>query len=382
MIRVCLLGDSSSKSGVGKYIRTLASTLAPARFDVSVLNSEELHVRTVCVANGEAGVGAPLSVAESLPVAGSLRALRLMAGYARELVRVARLMKRQTPAGALLHVNHMGCEVDAVAARWLGYRHVVGTLHVLPGSDPASRFWVRRIIEYVSLRSVSHRIAISEAVAAAWSARVQLAPDKCTVIYNGVEPALDPPRTYSMETGRRDLVLGTTGRLHPLKGQDSLMRAFALLPEDLRARTRLVYVGDGPYRETLVVLARELGITDRVQFAGYLDDPRLASRKFDVFISASRYEGMSLSLAEAMMDGLPCVITESGGMSELIRKSKGGLMVPIGNDVLLAHAMEFYLEHPEARELDGLKAREFARQHLTAEAMCERTAQLYETMLR
>jgi len=133
-------------------------------------------------------------------------------------------------------------------------------------------------------------------------------------------------------------MVGTVGRLSEVKQQDVLLRAFARVVQRVRD-VHLVLVGDGPMRDTLGELAKELKVADRVHFAGYQAQPEAYLRAMDVFALTSCSEGTPLSILEAWAAGLPVVASAVGGIPELVKDGTTGLLVPFGDEEVLCHAL-------------------------------------------
>ena len=116
-----------------------------------------------------------------------------------------------------------------------------------------------------------------------------------------------------------------TGRLHPQKNLGVLLDAW---PAVARASgASLVLVGDGEERDRLTSRAGELGVADRIHFAGSVSDPAEYLRAADVFVLPSVAEGMSNSLLEAMSTALPCLASEIGGNTDLLGEAGSGLLI-------------------------------------------------------
>jgi len=129
----------------------------------------------------------------------------------------------------------------------------------------------------------------------------------------------------------------SVGRLVPQKNQALLIRAFARMagPTD-----RLVILGEGRLRQQLEALARRLGVADRVEMPGHVDQPAGAFRAADVFVLSSDYEGLGVVVVEALAAGLPLVVTDCCvNMAELTGGGRFGRMVPVGDEAALADAM-------------------------------------------
>jgi L-malate glycosyltransferase len=198
-----------------------------------------------------------------------------------------------------------------------------------------------------------------------------LSPEAVTVIPNGL-PLPDLPERREPVVGA-PLTIVSVFRLVPRKGGDVLLRALACLP-----RMRLLLVGGGHQREELEQLAAELGIADRVEFAGEQSDIRPWLARGDIFCLPSlRGEGVSNALLEAMGAGLPCVATDSGGTPEVLQDRVNGLLVPPGDPRVLASAMVHMFLDVAGRERMGRAARETMERDFGEERMVRETAALY-----
>jgi glycosyltransferase involved in cell wall biosynthesis len=141
----------------------------------------------------------------------------------------------------------------------------------------------------------------------------------------------------------------TVGRLVYQKDHDTLLRAFALARSRLDAS--LVLVGQGPLQDELTTLARELGISDRVIFAGWQQNPFAWMANADLFVLSSRFEGFGNVVIEAMACGLPVVSTDCpSGPSEILANGDAGILVPVGDVHAMADAMCAVLQDGKLRK--------------------------------
>jgi glycosyltransferase involved in cell wall biosynthesis len=133
-------------------------------------------------------------------------------------------------------------------------------------------------------------------------------------------------------------VIVAAGRLQPFKGFGSLLKAFAKLPRE--NGYRLVVLGEGPDRERLLSLARELGVSDRFDLPGFVLNPLPYMRRAGVFVLSSEYEGMPNVLLQAMACGTAVVSTDcKSGPREILENGELGQLVPVGDDDALASAI-------------------------------------------
>jgi sugar transferase (PEP-CTERM/EpsH1 system associated) len=190
---------------------------------------------------------------------------------------------------------------------------------------------------------------------------VRVPARKVSTIYNGV----DTQRYASGDRAdaRQALgipvdwtVAGTVGRLDPVKDQACLIRAFARAAGE--AKRVLVIAGDGPCREELAALVKELAIGDRVRLLGERNDVPLILRALDVFVLSSIGEGISNAILEAMAAGLPVIATRVGGNVELVRDALTGRLIEPRRPEALAEALSAYFDDPVLARAHGAAGRE------------------------
>lgn len=174
------------------------------------------------------------------------------------------------------------------------------------------------------------------------------------IVHCGVDPASYPPRIHRGR-GRRLLF---TGRLAGVKGVPVLLEALARL-RDKHPGVELALAGDGPDRAQLEAEAQRLGLADRVRFLGYQSSDRVRSllQETDVFVLPSFAEGVPVVLMEAMASGVPVVSTRVAGVAELVEHGVSGFVVPPGDVVGLADAIDGLLADAELRGRLGAAGR-------------------------
>ncbi len=205
-----------------------------------------------------------------------------------------------------------------------------------------------------------------------------------SVIYNGVDTDTFHPGEGSPQPTLREkdeLVVGTVGNLKPEKNQSLLIRAFARAAAGF-PRARLVIAGrDMGEGEKLRVLATELGVADRVQFAGEVSDAASFHRSLDLFVLSSSEEGMPNVVLEAMASGLPVVTTRVGGIRALIRSGKQGIVVKVEDEAGLADAVRSLLADPALRAELGAAALRRIRSRFSSAVMAGRYSVLYKKLI-
>ena len=201
------------------------------------------------------------------------------------------------------------------------------------------------------------------------------------VVYNGIDAGARP-RPAERQAARDALglspdafIVGTVGRLDPVKNLPLLLRAHAVLRTEQPA-ARLVIVGDGPEREALQAQAHALNLAGSVVFTGYRADVRRVMPAFDVYANSSSYEGVSLTILEAMAAGLPVVATRVGGNPEVVIDGETGRLVP-ATARATAGALVELAGNPLKRHTMGDAGRWRVKRHFSLERMVEQYAAAY-----
>jgi len=148
-------------------------------------------------------------------------------------------------------------------------------------------------------------------------------------------------------------VVGFVGYLTEQKGLEYLLEAFSQLREE---DAFLLIIGDGPCFQKLKIKAQELKIDKKALFLGYKKDVLNYLRLFDIFCLPSLWEGQPNVILEAMGCGLPIVATRVGGVQEMIKDKKNGILVPPANSKALFRAIELLLKNESLRRKMGQAA--------------------------
>jgi len=204
-------------------------------------------------------------------------------------------------------------------------------------------------------------------------------------LYHGIDPAA--VREWAAADGVREElgipqdapVVGTVANFKAHKGYPTLLRA-ALWARREIPDVRFLFVGQGPLESEIRQQVRQLALDETVVFAGFREDvPRVAA-EFDAFVLASKYEGLSIALIEALSLGKPAVVTDAGGLTEVVAHEKQGLVVPPDNPSALAEAIVRILGDPSLRQRLGDAARVRAADFDIRNAV-RRIEEVYEELL-
>ncbi len=149
---------------------------------------------------------------------------------------------------------------------------------------------------------------------------------KIKVIYNGI--IQDKSAAVIAKRKRTDamFIITSAGRLTKPKGFHILIKAVSELPAGTRKKVKVQIMGDGPYRAALEKLAKENNISDNVEFTGFVNDPQRIIAASDLFVLLSFNEGISNALLEAMINAVPVLTTDVGGVNEFIQNKKNGFI--------------------------------------------------------
>lgn len=296
-------------------------------------------------------------------------------------VRRLRAWLRATPA-AVVHTHNANAHYHTVAAAvGLPIARLINTRHGMGAAQPRSRGeWLYRR----TMARTDTVAAVCEAARARFAQQGVSPRGRLLSVPNGIRidrfsPASEERRdalrsVLGLAPGTR--IIGTVGRLNPVKDQASLLRAFARLRGDF-TDTALVLAGDGALRAALEAQVAALGIGDAVRFLGDRSDVRELLRGFDVFALSSLSEGYSMALLEACASGLPIVATDVGGNREIVADGRNGLLVPPARDDALAEAFAALLREPARTAAMGQAGRDWALREASIEAMAGRYDALY-----
>jgi glycosyltransferase involved in cell wall biosynthesis len=276
---------------------------------------------------------------------------------------------------ALVHSNVWTVLTGAFGARAAGVPHLWHVREVLPRMGGMKAGLVQ-----LTLRNAARVVCISEAVAEQFAGHRS---EHVRVIYDGLPlgPARPPEPPHS------PLRVGLVGRLHPQKGQADLLHAFAMLPADLRAKSRILLVGGASHGQeaqpaALAALAERLGIAGQVELCGFVAQPESLIRSLDLLVlPATRAEGLGGVLLEAMAAQVPVLASAVGGIREIVADGENGVLVPPQQPAALAAALERLLRDPQECARLAQAGRATVEQRFSARAMAAQIEGVYRELL-
>jgi glycosyltransferase involved in cell wall biosynthesis len=361
-MRVATVIDSLGLGGAERLLVTLARTAPQVDLDVTVMTLRDTH--STVVEDGIAAAGAGV--------------IHVATTWRHQLVDPRRLLRL---AGELRRANvdvvhtHLGTAnvLGVVAARRLSLP-VVGTLHNVRLGERGLR--VRA--QDVALRHADAIVAVGHEVARTHA--TALAPRPITVVPNPVDPQLLAPTRAAavrgeLARGRAGPILLDIARLEPQKGHVVLLEALRSVV-DHWPDVVLALAGEGSLEGALAARVAELGLDENVRLLGPRRDVPDLLAAADLFVSASHYEGMPLSILEAMAAGLPVVATAVGDVPTLV--DGAGVLVPPNEPASLAAAIDAIVGDPARRRALGASGAQLVSHRYDALRWAEQLRAVYE----
>jgi starch synthase len=260
---------------------------------------------------------------------------------------------------------------------WAQYSQALAREHPISVFDLQLAALNRRLIrnEAKLARQSDAIIAVSSNVKEELVSHYDVAPDRVHIIHNGVEI---PANNQDVE--KKSLIL-YVGRQTAHKGISYLLRAFEKFARN-QSKYRLVIVGErleGGVDASLVRLAERLGISGAVEFKGRLTDRQVwkMMREATCFVLPSLAESFGLAVLEAMAVRTPVIATNVGGIPDLVKDGRNGLLVPPADPEALAESMERITSNPRLRRTLANEGRRTASR-FTWERVAEKTLKVYE----
>lgn len=295
--------------------------------------------------------------------------------------------KKKVDLGALARLVHRLRQTDTLIIHTHGYKadvygylasrfttcRTVATCHNWTNRTSALKGYGR--IDKLLLRHFNQVVAVSENVLSMVE-ESGLKRSEIALICNGVDTA-----HFRGEDNQSELEepfrIGALLRLSHEKGADVLVRALPLILRRF-PETTCVIAGEGPERNQLTALAKNLGVSDSVEFRGFCSDTAKFLSTCSVVAHPSRMDGMPLAILEAMASGKPIVASEVGDIPKLINHGEAGLLVQPGDPEALGFALIHLLENATERTRIATAAQKRAQQLYDASVMARAYFTLYQ----
>jgi len=283
------------------------------------------------------------------------------------VTKLAGIMRREKPDVVHTHLDVIKYAV--AAAKLSGIRRCVHTVHNVAHEEAEGK--LQKIINTVYFRlGWSVPVALSPEVHRTIVSFYGMKEEKVPVIYNGVDLSRCLPKTgYDLSEPAQLLHIG---RFNYQKNHKGLLDAFFILQKKC-SDCVLNLLGDGELRPEVEAYAEELGIREKVIFHGSQSNVYPYLHRADIFLLPSRFEGMPMTIIEAMGTGLPVVAAAVGGVPDMLKDGKSGLLVSQEPEET-ANAVLALLEQEDLRKALGEQARkdsvQFGAEHM-ARSYCD-----------
>ena len=284
--------------------------------------------------------------------------------------KLAKIMGAERPDAVHTHLDVIKYAV--AAAKLAGIKTCVHTVHNVADKEAEGR--VQKIINKTYFKlGWSTPVALSPEVQRSIVSFYGLDAPKVPVIYNGIDLSRCIPkeRYGAGET----VTLVHIGRFNEQKNHEGLLQAFQKIRKSC-PQCHLNLLGDGELRQSMEAYAKELGISENVHFQGSQSDVYPFLHDADLFLLPSKYEGMPMTIIEAMGTGLPIVASAVGGVPDMLRDRESGLLTACDPDAV-SQAVLTLIGREDLREKLGKAAKEDSKR-FSAEYMAEEYCKAYQ----
>jgi len=275
-----------------------------------------------------------------------------------------------------------------LASLFRGVRARIRTVHGF--LEPFDGFEATKMMLYDSVDNFVNRCLVDQLLAVSLDLRKELikhfGAEKVIQVHNAIE--LDTiqvtPRTTELRKelaiGEKDFLIGSMGRLVPVKGLESFLLAARIIRHH-NPTCKFIIAGDGPLKDDLREMAREYGIEESVRFLGHRGDSYDVLHALDIFVLSSLSEGIPMVLLEALALSRPVVATRVGGVPEVIEHGLSGLLVAPGNHEALAQACISLMDDYRIAEALGAAGHKRVEEAFSAKSMADQVADMYRELV-
>jgi glycosyltransferase involved in cell wall biosynthesis len=300
--------------------------------------------------------------------------------YPLAVSRLASLLRRRKVDILQTHLFDAGI-LGVMAARLAGTPLVIVTRHHLDQVHMVgNRFHVA--MDRWMARKADKVVVLSNAVRNYMMTADGIDGSKVEVIYQGFDfeklsATEEDRRRVRAELNLEDrFVIGCIGQLFETKGQSFLLKALSLVADQV-PNGHLLFLGGGdpkPFED----LARELGLSDRVTFAGFRKDVPACMKAMDLVVHPSLSEAFCQVLIESMAAGKPLVTTDVGGAAEVVTQGETGILVPPADPESIARAIVEVYKSPQLKDKFERAGQESVRRRFPVSLMVDRQLSCYE----
>ena len=274
----------------------------------------------------------------------------------------------------ILHTHNPGAFLYGfIGGKLAGVKKIINTEHGFEYDINLKK----RIAEGICRKFIDLTIAVSDDV------KKKLGKSgKIRVLNNGIIIGNDDDSQRGKEVREKagfsvdDIVVGCVARLAYVKNHESLLKTFKIASER-NEKLKLLIVGDGYLKENLIDLSKKLSLSDKVVFYGETDNVPAILHSVDIFALTSVYEGVSITILEAMSCRVPVVATNVGGNPDVIADGKSGILVESGNENDAAEAILKFAGNGKMRRVFGEEGRKIVEGKFNFSRTMEEMEKIY-----
>ena len=379
-IKILYIIKSGDFGGVQSHLINLIEHLDHALFDI-----------TVCLPSG--------------PVARRLKALHVRLIYLDFIRYTINLFSDISSFFKLLGIIKSGNYVivhahsskpglfGRLAAKILGVPIIIYTPHLFHFRDSFHflkkksfmllETWLSRVVTdmVISVSDHARRLAIQNKI---------INKDKIVTIANGINPLPFERQGNSVRRRKRNefgisdkaVVIGMVARLMPQKAPEDFLQAAARVLDKYENNVCFILVGKGNLKQQIQDLQKELNLARYLYLTGSRDDVPELLNMFDLFVITSLWEGLPITILEAMACSLPVIASDIPGNNEIVMHGETGFLYPKGDIEALSEKIIKLVDDPVARATMGKLGKMRFEEHFLASQMAKRTEKLYLELLQ
>lgn len=283
-------------------------------------------------------------------------------------VKLYQLMKKERPE--VVHTHIYAARYALPVAAFCGIPKKIHTVHNIAQQEQAKAGKIVNKFMFKHCGVVP--AALSEEVKKTVEEVYKLSAEKIPVIFNGVD--LSNCKVKEDYTKRDEFKIVHIGRFMDVKNHAMILKTFALFAKQHTDAT-LQLIGDGELRKDMEQLAQELGVENSVEFAGLQSNVYPWLHDADIFILPSKFEGMPMTLIEAMGTGLPIISSAVGGVPDMLTDGENAMLIKPESEQLLA-SLEMLYHDESIRRVLGQKALQRSLA-FSSETMAQRYIEIY-----
>jgi sugar transferase (PEP-CTERM/EpsH1 system associated) len=299
--------------------------------------------------------------------------------------KMARCIKSIKPD--IVHTRNWAAIDGVIGAKISGVKAIIHGEHGREASDPQGTNFLRNKTRKFLSPYIKRFITVSSELKYWLVYKIGIPEEKVVQIINGVDIEKYKPISvkntlkYKLGFNHNSFIVGTVGRLDPVKDYKTLLSAFRKFIKKYNEKNSFLFiVGEGKDRKRLEVMSEELGLSKNVIFFGQRDDVNDLYNCMDIFVLPSIAEGISNTILEAMSSGLPVIATNIGGNPELVDNGKTGYLFECGDYNSLCEKILAYFKYHEMKIEHGNSGRRRVEMEFSLKEMVKKYEMIYESV--